>query len=244
MSVIEQLLDLQSQDEVVKDLERQVHDIPKRRKIEQDRLDDIQRELQHAKESVASFEKRAAQTELDISELQALADKYDRQRQTVQSQQEYNALGRQADAAKRAKAEKEQFLERAREAIDTAKENVKIVEARWEEESGAAEAYVASLRTRLLEVQRRLVDAQAARDAKLAEISTPENSRFVSYYERLCKKTFPVVVRVDAGGACPGCHMVLPPSKVQDAQRNAKLADTPAKMNVVACDYCGRLVFK
>ena len=244
MTVIEQILDLQAQDATIKDLERQVHDIPKRRQIEQDRLDEIQRELEHAKESVASYEKRAVQTELDIAELQALADKYERQRQSVQSQQEFAALGRQADAAKRAKAEKEQFLERAREAIETAKENVRIVEARWQEESGAVESYVTGLRTRLLDVQRKLVEATAARDERAKSYVSPENARFFSYYERLCKKTFPVLVRLGADNACPGCHMVLPPSKVQDAQRNAKLAATPSKMNVVACDYCGRLVFK
>ena len=244
MTVIEQLLELQNQDTVIKDLERQVHDIPKRRQLEQDRLDEIERELKHAKESVESFQKRAVQTELDVSELQALIDKYERQRQSVQSQQEFNALGRQIETAKRSKAEKEQFLEKAREAIATAGDNVKIVEARLAEESGAVEAYLASLRTKLAEVQNKLVVAQDARNAKAREWTSPENARFFGYYERLCRKTFPVLVKLGADNACPGCHMVLPPSKVQDAQRNAKLADTPAKMNVVACDYCGRLVFK
>lgn len=244
MTVIEQLLDLQAQDAVIRDLERQVHDIPKRRKLEQDRLDEIQRELRHATESVETYEKRAVQTELDISELQALSDKYERQRQSVQSQQEFAALGRQSEAARRARVEKEEFLEKARAAIDTAKENVKIVEARWQEESASVEAYLASLRTRLVEVQHKLVELQAARDETARKYASPENARFFSYYERLCKKTFPVLVRLGADNACPGCHMVLPPSKVQDAQRNAKLAATPMKMNVVACDYCGRLVFK
>lgn len=244
MTVIEQLLDLQAQDAIVKDLERQVHDIPKRRMLEQERLDEIQRELRHATDSVENYEKKAVQTELDISELQALADKYEHQRQSVQSQQEYAALGRQAEAAKRAKAEKEAFLEKARAAIETAKENVRIVEARWQEESSSVESYLASLRARLMDVQRRLVEAQAARDERAKSYASPENARFFSYYERLCKKTFPVLVHLEADNACPGCHMVLPPSKVQDAQRNAKLADTPAKMNIVACDYCGRLVFK
>jgi len=244
VTVIEQLLDLQAQDAVIRDLERQVHDIPKRRKLEQDRLDEIQRELRHATESVETYEKRAVQTELDISELQALSDKYERQRQSVQSQQEFAALGRQSEAARRARVEKEEFLEKARAAIDTAKENVKIVEARWQEESASVESYLASLRTRLVEVQHKLVELQAARDETARKYASPENARFFSYYERLCKKTFPVLVRLGADNACPGCHMVLPPSKVQDAQRNAKLAATPTKMNVVACDYCGRLVFK
>ena len=44
MSVIDELLDLQEQDSVIKSLEKQVHDIPKRRKLEQEKLDDYRRE--------------------------------------------------------------------------------------------------------------------------------------------------------------------------------------------------------
>ena len=64
-------------------------------------------------------------------------------------------------------------------------------------------------------------------------------------YERLGKKYWPVVMHLGAGEkCCPGCHMSLPPSKLQEAQRNSQLEDDPAKMKTVACDYCGRLVFK
>ena len=88
------------------------------------------------------------------------------------------------------------------------------------------------------------IEAEVVDVRSLAPLDVPEKRRFLSYYERLSKKCFPVVFRVREGNGCPGCHMVLPPSKMQEAQRNAMLADTPGKMNVVACDYCGRLIFK
>ena len=96
----------------------------------------------------------------------------------------------------------------------------------------------------LVEAQEKLLAAQEVRDGKAKALQTPEKRRFLDYYDRLRKKYFPVVFRVREGNGCPGCHMVLPASKMQQAQRNAKLADTPEKMNLVACDYCGRLIFK
>ena len=83
------------------------------------------------------------------------------------------------------------------------------------------------------------------RAAFVAPLDVPEKRKFLSYYERLGKKYWPVVMHLGASDkCCPGCHMSLPPSKLQEAQRNAKLAEEPAKMKTVACDYCGRLVFK
>ena len=96
----------------------------------------------------------------------------------------------------------------------------------------------------IVEAQEKLLAAQAVRDEKARPLQEPGKRRFLDYYDRLRKKYFPVVFRVREGNSCPGCHMVLPASKMQQAQRNAKLADTPEKMNLVACDYCGRLIFK
>ncbi len=244
MSVIDELLDLQAQDSIIRDLERQVHDIPKKRKIEKDRLEEIERELQHAKDAVENGERSVAGFQLEIDQQKGQIEKYERQRQEVKSNAVFSALGRQIESCRRVVSDYEERIAKARDHIETAKENIAIVEARYAEESAAAEGYIASLRTELLEAQHRLNEAQAVRDEKARAMDVPEKRRFVGYYDRLRKKYFPVVFRVRGGNACPGCHMVLPPSKMQEAQRNAKLADSPGKMNIVACDYCGRMIFK
>ena len=133
---------------------------------------------------------------------------------------------------------------KAREHIEAVQENIAMFEARLAEESAQVEAYVDELRAQLVEAQEKLLAAQEVRDEKAKPLQEPGRRRFLDYYDRLRKKYFPVVFRVREGNGCPGCHMVLPASKMQEAQRNAKLADTPEKMNLVACDYCGRLIFK
>ena len=244
MSVIDELLDLQAQDSIIKSLEKQVHDIPKRRKIEQDRVDEIHHELQRAKDAVENGERSVTGFQLEIDAQRAQMEKYEKQRQEVKTNAEYAALGRQIESCRRVATEYEQRIARAREHIEAARESIGVVEARYAEEAASVEAYVASLRAQLLEVQQRRQEAEAVRAEKAKAFDVPEKRRFLSYYERLSKKCFPVVFRVREGNGCPGCHMVLPPSKMQEAQRNAMLADTPGKMNVVACDYCGRLIFK
>ncbi len=244
MSVIDQLLDLQEQDSVIKSLEKQVHDIPKRRKLEQEKLEDYKRELDQARETLERTQKVEAQSQLDSDQQAAQIAKYEKQRQEVKTNNEYAALGRQIDSCRRVKAEYDERVAKAREHIEAVQENIAMFEARLAEESAQVESYVDELRAQLVEAQEKLLAAQEVRDEKAKPLQEPGKRRFLDYYDRLRKKYFPVVFRVREGNGCPGCHMVLPASKMQEAQRNAKLADTPEKMNLVACDYCGRLIFK
>ena len=244
MSVIDQLLDLQEQDSVIKSLEKQVHDIPKRRKLEQEKLDDYRRELEQARETLEKAQKVEASSRMDAEAQEAQIAKYEKQRQEVKTNNEYAALGRQIESCRRVKAEYEERAERARAHIADVQESIAMFEARLAEESASVEAYADELRAQLVEAQEKLLAAQEVRDGKAKALQTPEKRRFLDYYDRLRKKYFPVVFRVREGNGCPGCHMVLPASKMQQAQRNAKLADTPDKMDIVACDYCGRLIFK
>ena len=244
MSVIDELLDLQEQDSVIKSLEKQVHDIPKRRKLEQEKLDDYRRELDQARETLEKAERIEASSRMDAETQDAQIAKYEKQRQEVKTNNEYAALGRQIESCRRIRAEYEERAEKARAHIADVQESIAMFEARLAEESAQVEGYVAELRSQLVEAQERLLAAQEARDEKARPLQAPEKRRFLDYYDRLRRKYFPVVFRVRSGNGCPGCHMVLPASKMQEAQRNAKLADTPEKMNIVACDYCGRLIFK
>ena len=244
MSVIDELLELQEQDSVIKALEKQVHDIPKRRKLEQEKLEDYQRELDQAREALDRAQRVEAQSQLDSDQQAAQIAKYEKQRQEVKTNNEYAALGRQIESCRRVKAEYDERIEKARAHIADVQESIAMFEQRLAEESAQVETYVDELRAQLVEAQEKLLAAQEVRDRKAKPLQEPGKRRFLDYYDRLRKKYFPVVFRVREGNGCPGCHMVLPASKMQEAQRNAKLADTPEKMNLVACDYCGRLIFK
>ena len=124
MSVIDELLDLQEQDSVIKSLEKQVHDIPKRRKLEQEKLDDYQRELDQAREALDRAQRVEAQSQLDSDQQAAQIAKYEKQRQEVKTNNEYAALGRQIDSCRRVKAEYDDRVAKAREHIEAVQENI------------------------------------------------------------------------------------------------------------------------
>ena len=157
MSVIDQLLDLQEQDSVIKSLEKQVHDIPKRRKLEQEKLDDYRRELEQARETLERAQKVEAQSQLDSDQQASQIAKYEKQRQEVKTNNEYAALGRQIESCRRVKAEYDERAEKARAHIEAVQENIALFEARLKEESAQVEAYVDELRAQLVEAQEKLI---------------------------------------------------------------------------------------
>ena len=245
MTVIEELDALQRQDSVIRELAKKVRDLPMRRAQETDRVSAVEARLQAARNDVAAGEKNLLSIEDDILTHQGIVARYEKQRQGLRTAEEYKAMGAQIDRENRALKEDEARRDNAREMIEAAKKTVAEAEALLEEEKKFIEDRVREIDLELARTQRALLEAQDARAAFVAPLDVPEKRKFLSYYERLGRKYWPVVLHLSAGeGSCPGCHMSLPPSKVQEAQRNTKLEDDPAKMKTVACDYCGRLVFK
>ena len=245
MSVIEELDALQRQDSAIRELAQKARDLPLRRRQETDRVGGVELRLQEARSGVASGEKSILAIEDDIATHKAIVERYERQRQTLRSAEEYKAMGQQIDRENRALKEDEQRLANARQMVEEAKEGVAAMEALQADTSKFIEDYVAQIDVELAKTQRALLEAQEARAAFVAPLDVPEKRKFLSYYERLGRKYWPVVMHLGAGETCcPGCHMSLPPSKLQEAQRNSLLENDPAKMKTVACDYCGRLIFK
>ena len=245
MSVIEELDALQRQDAAIRELAQKARDLPLRRRQETDRVGGVELRLQEARNGVAAGEKSILAIEDDIATHKAIIERYERQRQTLRSAEEYKAMGQQIDRENRALKEDEQRLANARQMVEEAKEGVAAMEALQADTSKFIEGYVAQIDVELAKTQRAQLEAQEARAAFVAPLDVPEKRKFLSYYERLGKKYWPVVMHLGAGEkCCPGCHMSLPPSKLQEAQRNSQLEDDPAKMKTVACDYCGRLIFK
>lgn len=245
MSVIQELDALQQQDSAIRDLARKVRDLPLRRRQETDRVDGVETRLQEARNGVAAGEKNILSIEDDIATHKAIVERYERQRQSLRSAEEYKAMGQQIDRENRALKEDEARLENARAMVSEAKESVAAAEAALADEKAFIADRVREIDLELAKTQRALLEAQEARAAVVAPLDVPEKRKFLSYYERLGRKYWPVVLHLEAGDTCcPGCHMTLPPSKLQEAQRNSLLEDDPSKMKTVACDYCGRLVFK
>lgn len=242
VSVIDDLLALQEHDETIRELEGPVKDIPTRCELEQKKIDSERAEFDRATEEVKRLKLQCMNDEVAISEFKETVLKFKIQSATLKTNAECAAMNAQI-----AKAEDSlNMAELRKEANELATEKGQSYadecQSRFEEVEKEVGEYISSLQKRLADIQNRLDTALVDRAAKVKPLDVPATKRFLMYYERLRKNRWPVLIRLHEN-VCTGCHMSLPPSKQQQAIKNSLLADDPAKMTIVACDFCGRIVY-
>lgn len=242
MSVIDDLLALQDHDEVIKELERPVKDIPVRCKQELKKIEAEREDLDKAEDDVKRLKLESMNEELEISQLKETIQKFKIQSATLKTNLECTAMNAQIIRstenlrdAELKKANTELKMEKA-QAYENECRN------RFDDVKRESEEYIAELEGRLAEFQTSLAEAMELRTKKVKPLDIPATKRFLMYYERLRKNRWPVLIHLSEH-VCSGCHMSLPPSKQQEAIKNAKLAEDPARMTIVACDFCGRIVY-
>lgn len=242
MSVIVDLLALQDHDEVIKELERPVKDIPVRCMQELKKVEAEREDLSKAENEVKRLKLESMNDEVEISEIKETIQKFKIQSASLKTNTECAAMNAQIvratenlKAAESKKIDDELGTEKAQSYKNEC-------QARFDEVKRESDEYISELNGRLAEYQARLDEAMVARVEKVKPLDIPATKRFLMYYERLRKNRWPVLIRLSEN-VCTGCHMSLPPSKQQEAIKNAKLAEDPARMTIVACDFCGRIVY-
>ena len=245
VSVIDDLLALQAKDKVIHDLKSNISDIPKRRAMEEENLQYFLSQIASNNAQIENGEARLRSLAEEIESLRGSIARMEEQRQTLHNMTEITAMSRQIAQAQDKLADNEERYRQAQSFVETARTNVQEAEVNCEKERTQIAASIQELNRRLVECQHLLQDAEAERAELVKTLDTAATRKFLSYYERLGRKFFPVVENIPTGcTACPGCHMSLTASKIQEAQRNTMLADDPARMRIVACDYCGRILYR
>jgi predicted nucleic acid-binding Zn-ribbon protein len=242
VSVLDDLSALQELDGEIRELERQVNDIPVRREQEIQKLTTEQDDLNRAREEVNRLILEARADEMTISEIKETITRYRTQQMSLKTNAEYAAMNSQIAQAEEAEKAAEAKLAEDKAKIPVAEAAAADFQAAYDAAKSEVDAYVADLDARLAETQQRLDDARQRRAAMAAPLDVPATRKFLMYYERLRKSRWPVLIQLDAG-VCTGCHMQLPPAKQQDTVRNAGFAADPAKMTIVSCDFCGRMIY-
>ncbi len=242
MSVIDDLLALQDHDEVIKELEGPVKDIPVRCNQELKKIEAERQDLDKAEDEVKRLKLESMNAELEISQFKESIQKFKIQSATLKTNLECTAMN--AQITKATEDLKDAELKKLNIELKTEKAQAYANEcrARYDEVKRESDEYISELEGRLVEFQASLADAMILRVKKVKPLEIPATKRFLMYYERLRKNRWPVLIRLSEH-VCSGCHMSLPPSKQQEAIKNAKLADDPARMTIVACDFCGRIVY-
>ena len=235
VSVIENLVALQDKDQIIRDLEREISDIPKRIEMEKS---DVSRELEslvNARACLADIKKAMDDAQLDISAYREEILRLRKQQPDLRKQQEYSANLSQIEQQEQLIKEAEERIVMLRGDLADAEVAERECKSKTDEAGARVGGYVAELEARAEELRRELDAAMEERKELLAPFTDAVSKRYLSYYERFRQRnSWPVLVRISERGACDGCHMTLPMAKKQSVMRGR---------DVVTCDYCGRIVY-
>ena len=235
MSILDDLAALQLQDVIVRDLEQQVQDVPRRKAHEQFRIKTESDAVDAAHDIVLGVKKDIQMAEMDIATYSENIAKLKTQQLQLKTNQEYAAMAKEIKRAEDELAKAKQVLALRSERLDPAERDEREFREKFEATKKVMDGYLRELDAVLAEAQKELDVARAKREELRAAVDVPGVAkRYLLTYERLMKNRWPALVKIGSDGICSGCHMTLPISKVQDVRRGTM---------VVMCDFCGRLVY-
>ena len=231
MSVVQPLLDLQEIDGRIRDLQKEIHDIPQRKAQEQERLKGAREVLDRAQAEHKSAQVKVSEADLEVKARRDKIQSLKQNQATLKTNKEFQMFN--LEIAK-IEGEIENYEARQLVAMDDVipvKHRVAEAEAKLKEQQAVVDGYVAELDERLASVQAELAKTEILR----AESAKNVDPKSMLYYERLRTKRWPVVVSLQPDECvCNGCHLVQPPSVGQMVRRN---------QGIVACQMCGRILY-
>ena len=233
MSVIDDLVALQDQDAVVRDLEQQMRDIPLRKAQEMERIQVERDAVARAKAAVDEINGLVQKDEEEIGALTTQLQNRQTEKLTLRTNREFAEVNEMIEKIKERIKEKEEAQLEHMSQKDPAEAILRDAEQRLAEARAEIDGYLADLDQVLAETEAQLAEARAVRAELAKPLDVPAARRHLMVYDRLSKSRWPALVKVE-NRVCQGCHMELPASKVQDIARGTA---------VVTCEYCGRLVY-
>jgi uncharacterized protein len=241
MTIIEALVDLQEVDGRIRELERELKDLPQRKAHEAARLQGVSVDLDAAKANQARAQERIKGFEEDAAALKNKIKELKTTQMGLKTNKEYQDFSVQIDLVSHDLEAAENNQIAAMDDLPSAQANIDQAQAKFDAEKVGVDAYCAEIDERIAAAKQELADAQKERAEKVKAVNDP---KFLLYYERLSTKRWPVVVSLTHDGVCDGCHLVQPPSVGQLADANAKNGEAGKPQSIVACTMCGRILYR
>jgi len=232
VNVIPLLVELQDVDGRIRELEKEMKDIPARKEQENSRLDGARLALAEAKANLVEEQLAEKRCESEAEEARAkIHELRISQTSNKMGNSEYRDINIRCDQLEQeanAADNRGQALMEEKVALE---EEVKKAQARLDGDSVGVNAYIKELDDRLSEVTAEHGELLAQRKECAAKVPAD----VLAKYERLRSRRWPVVVLLTDDDVCDGCHMKQPPAVAQMVRHNDRL---------VGCSECGRLLYR
>lgn len=229
MSVIDDLLAVQDHDIRIKRIEKELKDIPLRKKAEETRLSEHKKALEAAEADLKGKQAETKKEELETESLRQQINKLRQQQLELKTNKEFKAMDdeiRGVQGKITAIEDKELVM---MEAVDAARKAIAEKQKALREEEALVGTDIKTLDERTAALNEELKKEKAVRD----EIAAKVDSRWLSVYNIVSKRKEPALVSLEEG-ICGGCHLRLAPSVAHDAKKQA---------SVVTCGFCGRMLY-
>jgi predicted nucleic acid-binding Zn-ribbon protein len=221
---------LQSLDQRIGELEREISGLPKHIAEIERQLDQHLRRLEADRAALSGNQKERKKIEGDIQVQEQKASKLKDQMLLAKTNEVYRAFQHEIEYCE---TETRKFEDRILDLMAEAEaleKNVGAAEVSLKSEKGQVEREKQEVRRRTEADQKQLNECLAERQAAVAQMSPA----VYSTYERIRKKRSGIAVAEVAEGLCLACYLSLRPQFLQDVRRNEQ---------VLCCESCGRILY-
>lgn len=227
---IEQLLVLQSYDQDIQRLQREMDDIPLRKQQIESRLAAQQQGLATAEHVLLEKQARIKNLEGDIESARAQINKYRDQQLQIKTNDGYKALEKEIATTQSAIRKIEDEALEGMEAVEATKAEVAERREALAKEQVRVDEEIKAFLERSKGLGSECEEKTAERKALAAQI----DPTWLARYERLFAKQGDAAIALVEHGTCGSCHMKLPPAQVVGARKTDTLT---------LCDFCGRMLY-
>jgi uncharacterized protein len=227
---ITKLLQLQERDLRLRNLQRDLKEVPNLQARARTQLSDDQGAVDAATLKMREIEVKIKNLELDAQIRRNTVQRLHQQQFETRKNDEFQALGNEVVRyQKEVSAFEDKQIEQM-EFLETAKAELVVAQAKLAITQGHVDDELRQLAERAINLQARITELKTERQTLVA----PIDEDLLENYERLLKTKNGTALVVAAAGVCGGCHMKLV---------HATVVDLKADDRIVNCEQCGRILY-
>lgn len=227
---LKSLIELQVIDTAIADLTRQKNRLPEIINEAKQFLTASQADLLNVKTSYDNLLKEKRTKEQAVEDEDAKIEKLKSRTSQIKTNEEYQALIREVDAAKKAKNTQEDALLVVLEKIEEVKNDLQAKEQKTKEEEKKFAAEENRIKADFTIVKDELDKLLKSRDEHGSRIGKDLLKRYAQLFESKNN----LAVAAVKNGNCLGCHMNIPPQTLTEIKKNSK---------IIQCFNCSRILY-
>ena len=230
MTLIHKLVELQTIDTKLKDINDLLGDLPSRVKELDQQEDTIKANLEKDQTRLKELEVKLHRAEVRIAEINDKINKYKDQLFLVTNNKQYDALMHEIDHLKEERVSNESESLSFMEEKETLNNSINEMAAELE----ILTQDLSSRREKLESAISESADEKSNLEQNRAEQVSQIDAKFISEYDRVLEARDGLAVVNLSGGACGGCGAYIPAQIVTEIRGNIVMH---------RCDVCGRFLY-